>query len=95
MLYCLPRQVNTSLPAARAAAKVLSKSLAAADNFEIEIIGKGSHGAMPSKSVDPIVCGASLIQNLQHIVSRNSDPKETLVITNYNSSRIICYNFFP
>ena len=50
-------------------------------NFEIEIIGKGAHGAMPSNSVDPIVCGASLVQNLQHIVSRNADPKETLVIT--------------
>ncbi len=55
--------------------------LAAADNFIIEIIGKGAHGAMPSNSIDPIVCGASVIQNLQHIVSRNSDPKETLVIT--------------
>ena len=55
--------------------------MAAADNFIIEIIGKGAHGAMPSNSIDPIVCGASIIQNLQHIVSRNSDPKETLVIT--------------
>tara|TARA_B100001121_G_C18636085_1_gene596754 strand:- start:35 stop:1189 length:1155 start_codon:yes stop_codon:yes gene_type:complete len=55
--------------------------LAAADNFVIEIIGKGAHGAMPANSIDPIVCGASIIQNLQHIVSRNSDPKETLVIT--------------
>ena len=55
--------------------------LAAADNFVVEIIGKGAHGAMPSNSIDPIVCGASIIQNLQHIVSRNSDPKETLVIT--------------
>lgn len=55
--------------------------LAAADNFELEIFGKGAHGAMPSKSIDPIVCGASIIQNIQHIVSRNADPKETLVIT--------------
>ena len=55
--------------------------LAAADNFDIEIIGKGAHGAMPSNSIDPIVCGASIVQNLQHIVSRNSDPKETLVLT--------------
>ena len=55
--------------------------LAAADNFEIEIVGKGAHGAMPSNSIDPIVCGAAVVQNLQHIVSRNSNPKETLVIT--------------
>ncbi|MBF96654.1 MAG: putative hydrolase YxeP [Alphaproteobacteria bacterium MarineAlpha9_Bin4] len=55
--------------------------LAAADNFEVEIVGKGSHGAMPSNSIDPIVCGSAIVQNLQHIVSRNSNPKETLVIT--------------
>ncbi len=63
--------------------------LAAADNFEIEIIGKGAHGAMPSNSIDPIVCSASIIQNIQSIVSRNSDPKETLVITvaSFNSGK--------
>ena len=55
--------------------------LAAADNFEIEILGKGAHGAMPSNSIDPIVCGSSIVQNIQHIVSRNADPKETLVVT--------------
>ncbi len=55
--------------------------LAAADNFEITITGKGAHGAMPSNSIDPIVCASSVVQNLQHIVSRNSNPKETLVIT--------------
>ena len=55
--------------------------LAAADNFEVEIVSKGAHGAMPSNSIDPIVCSASIIQNIQSIVSRNSDPKETLVIT--------------
>ena len=37
-------------------------------NFIVEIIGKGAHGAMPSNSIDPIVCGASIIQNLQHIL---------------------------
>ena len=44
---------------------------------------------MPSNSIDPIVCGASIIQNIQSIVSRNSDPKETLVITiaSFNSGK--------
>ena len=55
--------------------------LAAADNFNVKIIGKGAHGAMPANSIDPIVCGAAVIQNLQHIVSRNTNPKETLVVT--------------
>ena len=38
-------------------------------------------GDNPNTHIDPIVCGASIIQNIQHIVSRNADPKETLVIT--------------
>ena len=36
---------------------------------------------MPAKSIDPILCSSSLIQNLQSIVSRNVNPKETLVVT--------------
>ena len=61
--------------------------MAAADNFEIKINGKGAHGAMPDQSVDPIVCGASVIQALQSLVSRNSDPRKTLVVsvTQFNS----------
>tara|TARA_A100001015_G_scaffold140698_1_gene156085 strand:+ start:4826 stop:5980 length:1155 start_codon:yes stop_codon:yes gene_type:complete len=55
--------------------------LAAADNFSVDIIGKGAHGAMPSNSIDPIICTSAIVQNLQHIVSRNSNPKETLVLT--------------
>ena len=35
---------------------------------------------MPSNSIDPIVCSASIIQNIQSIVSRIQS-KETLVIT--------------
>ena len=36
---------------------------------------------MPANSIDPILCSSSLIQNLQSIVSRNVNPKETLVVT--------------
>ena len=55
--------------------------LAAADNFVIEIKGKGSHGAMPSNSIDPILCASAITQGLQQLVSRNSDPQKTLVVT--------------
>ena len=55
--------------------------LAAADNFTVKILGKGAHAAMPANSIDPILCSSSLIQNLQSIVSRNVNPKETLVVT--------------
>ncbi len=55
--------------------------LAAADNFIIKIKGKGSHGAMPSNSVDPILCASAVVQGLQQLVSRNADPQKTLVVT--------------
>jgi hippurate hydrolase len=45
--------------------------MAAVDNCEIELSGKGSHGSMPELSVDPIVAGSSLVMALQTIVSRN------------------------
>lgn len=56
------------------------QTMAAVDNWEIEIIGKGSHGAIPELGIDPIVCGASLVMALQTIVSRNVSPwKESVV----------------
>ena len=56
-------------------------------NFDIKIFGKGAHGAMPEDSIDPIVCGSALVQAIQSLVSRNSDPKTTLVVsvTKFNS----------
>lgn len=55
---------------------------ASSDIFKIIIHGKGSHGAMPWGSVDPIVISAQIIEALQHIVSRNADlTKAPLVIS--------------
>ena len=55
--------------------------MAAVDNWEIELTGKGSHGSMPEKSIDPVVAGAALVMALQTIVSRNVPPKEAAVVT--------------
>lgn len=38
-----------------------NEMMAAVDNWEIELPGKGSHGSMPELSIDPIVCGSSLV----------------------------------
>jgi len=54
--------------------------MAAVDNWEIELTGKGSHGSMPELSVDPIVCGSSLVLALQTIVSRNLSPWHSSVV---------------
>jgi len=54
--------------------------MAAVDNWEIELTGKGSHGSMPELSIDPIVCGSSLVLALQTIVSRNLSPWHSSVV---------------
>ncbi|WP_347942055.1 amidohydrolase [Peribacillus simplex] len=55
--------------------------MAAGDTFEIEIYGKGGHGAAPHLTVDPIVVGSQLVLNLQQIVSRRVDPSKTVVVS--------------
>jgi len=55
--------------------------LAAADEFEITIKGKGGHGAAPQGSVDAVVVSAHLITALQTIVSRNTNPLESTVVS--------------
>jgi len=51
------------------------------DSVKITVIGRGGHGAVPEKTVDPIVAGASIIMALQTVVSRNVPPLETAVVT--------------
>ena len=55
--------------------------MAAVDNWEIELTGKGGHGSMPELSIDPVVAGASLVMALQTIVSRNVSPHDSAVVT--------------
>ena len=55
--------------------------MAAVDNWEIELTGKGSHGSMPELSIDPVVAGSALVMALQTIVSRNMSPHNSAVVT--------------
>ncbi len=54
---------------------------AAGDRFKITVTGKGSHGAMPHKSIDALIAASAIIMNLQTIVSREIDPREPVVIS--------------
>lgn len=55
--------------------------MAAADMFKIKIKGKSGHGSMPHETVDAALTAAAVLMNLQHLVSRNTNPLDTLVIT--------------
>jgi len=55
--------------------------MAAADIIDITIKGIGGHGAAPQGTVDAIVAASNLIMSFQTIVSRNTDPLNSTVIT--------------
>jgi amidohydrolase len=56
-------------------------SHAAADTFEITVLGKGGHAAQPHDTVDSLAVAAQVVTNLQYVVSRNTDPIEPLVLS--------------
>ncbi|EJW17502.1 M20 family metallopeptidase [Paenibacillus alvei] len=55
--------------------------MAAVDDFRLTIAGKGGHGGMPHLCTDAVLIGASLVQQLQSIVSRNVSPLQPAVIS--------------
>ncbi|HEX2137535.1 MAG TPA: M20 aminoacylase family protein [Microvirga sp.] len=70
-------------------------AMAGADFFDIRIQGRGSHGAYPHKSADPVVIALSLGQTLQTIVSRNVDPIEPAVVSITQIHAGSAYNVIP
>ena len=55
--------------------------MAAADRINIDIEGLGGHAARPHTSIDTVLVGAQMINQIQSIVARNVDPLESAVIT--------------
>lgn len=55
--------------------------LAAPDEFDVTVVGRGGHGAAPHLTVDPVVTAAQVVVALQQIVARNVSPLERAVIT--------------
>lgn len=55
--------------------------MSAKRNFEIRIYGAGGHGSMPHLNIDPIVCSAAVVQSLQTVVSRNTNPLDSAVLS--------------
>lgn len=54
---------------------------AAADDFEIKIIGQGGHASTPELTIDPLIIGAEITTNIQHIVSRKISALRTPVVS--------------
>lgn len=60
---------------------VRGHALAAADGFQITVRGKSGHAAHPHQTVDPIVAAATLVTQLQTVVSREVRPTHPAVVT--------------
>jgi hippurate hydrolase len=78
--------------------KVATKAgsiMAAADAFEMEIIGSGGHGAMPHLAADAVVIAAQVVTALQTVVSREVDPVEPAVLTVGEIGAGTAFNIIP
>ncbi len=63
--------------------------------YDIDIVGKGAHGAFPDQSVDPVIIATELVGALQTIVSRNLRPSETAVVSVTQIHSGDAYNVIP
>lgn len=57
------------------------KSYAAADVFEVDVIGKSAHGAEPHKGIDALLIASQIVTALQSVVSRKLASTESAVLS--------------
>lgn len=55
--------------------------MASMDEFAITVVGSGGHGAFPHQTRDALVIAASLVGELQTLVSRRVDPLQPAVVS--------------
>ena len=72
--------LTTQLPVGRVTVKP-GPAMASADFFDVEVHGKGGHGAYPHLSIDPITVAANILLGMQNLVSREVVAKEPSVLT--------------
>jgi hippurate hydrolase len=56
-------------------------AMANVDSVDILVKGKGGHGSTPHNTIDPIVIAARIVTDLQTLVSRETDPLDSAVVT--------------
>jgi len=71
--------------------------MAATDEIQLTLRGKGGHGAMPHLAVDPVVAAAHLITALQSVASRNVSPVDSVVVSicSMQTSQLGAFNVIP
>ncbi|HEU5177621.1 MAG TPA: M20 aminoacylase family protein, partial [Burkholderiales bacterium] len=84
------------LPAGQMAVKP-GAVMAATDEVQVTLRGRGGHGAMPHLVVDPVVAAAQVISALQTIASRNVAPVDSVVVSicSMQTSQVGAFNVVP
>jgi hippurate hydrolase len=55
--------------------------LSAGDSLEVTLFGRGAHGSMPQKSIDPVVMAAAAVMRMQAVVSREVAMTDSAVVS--------------
>src|SRR2546422_785546 len=71
--------------------------MAATDEIQITVRGRGGHAAMPHLVVDPVVAASHIIAALQTIASRNVSPVDAVVVSiaSMQTSQLGAFNVIP
>jgi hippurate hydrolase len=56
-------------------------TMASSNEFEIRIVGKGAHAAMPHLGIDPVFVAVQIVNGLQGIVTRAKKPIDSAVLS--------------
>lgn len=50
-------------------------------DFDVTVKGRGAHGAMPERAIDPIVCASEMIVALARLAKQESSPRHPCIVT--------------
>ncbi|MCV0394130.1 MAG: amidohydrolase [Rhizobiaceae bacterium] len=69
--------------------------MASTAEFTVRVKGRGGHAAMPHGNIDPIVTASQLVLAFQTIVSRSTDPVDSIVVSVTKIHAGDAYNIIP
>jgi len=72
--------VSSETPAGKIGMRAGAGS-ASSDRFRITVRGKGGHAASPHEAVDPVVIGSQIVLAFQTLVSRETNPIDSAVVS--------------
>ncbi len=78
--YALAFHVDSAMEVGKVG-YISGPAMAEANSIDIQIKGKGGHGAMPHTTVDPVVIASQFVMDIQSLMSRERNPIEASVIT--------------